>query len=364
MAHARIPVVLIFLLAVVSLGLVQAAYGATLYVANNGVDGPTCGTSASPCRSITQTMANAVAGDTIMVRPGKYGSDLNGNGVHGEPGEEVPAFGAMLAIYKPLIILSTDGASATIIDARNVPDTIAANVNVLIVTGDAEFGRPGHGFTVTNTASRTAGGIAPQGTNLKVRGNLVLYASSVFGTPSVASGGVGIDAENLPYVILVEANHVTGWGTGIHIRAAGETASENHVALCDIGIVAEGGAHVVRNVVNGNNFGIGLESAGDAIGNAVHGNGVGIQITPSTTGGFTGVIQKNNIFGNSAPIVGSSCDFLNNGAAGVTATHNYWGASTGPGPDPADTVCNAHGGTTTITPVATSRFAINPSFQP
>jgi hypothetical protein len=316
------------------LSLVPAAYGATLYAANNGVDGPNCGTSANPCRSITRTMANAAIGDTIMVRPGKYGSDLDGNGVHGEPGEEVPAFGAMLAIYKPLIVLSTDGAAATLIDARNVPDTVAANVNVLIVTGDAEFGRPGHGFTVTNTAGRRAGGIAPQGTNVKVRGNLVLYTSSV------VSGGVGIDAEALPYDILIEGNQVIGWNVGIYIRSASETASKNHVSLCDIGIVAQGG-NVVGNVVIGTNFAIGLESAGSATGNAVHGNGVGFDVFPPATGLFTGSVRKNNIFGNASPIVGgSSCGLVNEGVPGLTATNNYWGASTGPGGDPADAVCD------------------------
>jgi hypothetical protein len=331
------------LLAAMMFVLVSAARGATLYAANNGVDSPACGASATPCRSITQTIANAAAGDTIQVRAGRYSADLNVNGTYGEPGEEVPAFGAMLAIYKPLIILSTDGAAATIIDATRV----IVDTGVLIVTGDAEFGRPDHGFTVTNPAGRF--GIALQGTNLKVRGNQVVETRS-------PSSGFGIDAEDLPYVILIEGNQVIGWNFGIFIHTAGETASKNQVSVCrTICIFADGG-NVVGNVVTGvgSSEGIALDSAASAIGNAVYGHSLGISVGSS----FTGVVQKNNVFGN------RDCGLHNSGAVGVTATHNYWGAATGPGADPADDVCNQNGGTTTTIPFATARFAINPSFEP
>jgi hypothetical protein len=49
------------------------------YVANNGVDSATCGTLAAPCRSITRAIAHAVAGDTIVVGPGRYG-DIDEDG--------------------------------------------------------------------------------------------------------------------------------------------------------------------------------------------------------------------------------------------------------------------------------------------
>src|SRR5262249_12273900 len=101
----------------VSLALGPAARGATLYAANNGVAPAHPRASATPCRSITRAMANAADGDTIQVRAGRYGADNNDNGIFGEPGEEIPSFGGMLTIAKPLIILSTDGAAATVIDA-------------------------------------------------------------------------------------------------------------------------------------------------------------------------------------------------------------------------------------------------------
>jgi hypothetical protein len=79
----------VLLSALVAAHVVQAA---TLSVANNGLDSDTCGASAAPCRSISQAIAHANEGDTLMVGPGRYG-DLNGNRILGEEGEEPAAFG-------------------------------------------------------------------------------------------------------------------------------------------------------------------------------------------------------------------------------------------------------------------------------
>ena len=56
-----------------------AGHAATLYVANNGVDGAGCGTRLAPCRSIRQAIGLASDGDRIIIGPGRYG-DLNGDG--------------------------------------------------------------------------------------------------------------------------------------------------------------------------------------------------------------------------------------------------------------------------------------------
>ena len=80
------------LTAVPTLTLSPRAGATTRRVANNGVDSASCGTSANPCRSITQAIANAADGDRIVVGPGTYG-DLNNDGVLGNsPGEENPGF--------------------------------------------------------------------------------------------------------------------------------------------------------------------------------------------------------------------------------------------------------------------------------
>ena len=56
MSHPRLRM---WLAAGVVLSLAPLAHGTTLYVANNGLDGPACGPKTSPCRSITQGIANS-----------------------------------------------------------------------------------------------------------------------------------------------------------------------------------------------------------------------------------------------------------------------------------------------------------------
>ena len=65
------------------------AAAATLWTSNVGSDSGSCGTSSSPCRSISQAIENATDGDTIWVGPGHYG-DVNGDGNFTGPGDEQP----------------------------------------------------------------------------------------------------------------------------------------------------------------------------------------------------------------------------------------------------------------------------------
>src|SRR5205085_3298064 len=117
------------------LALPIAAHSGTLYVANNGIDGASCscGTKGAPCRSITCAIGNAVAGDTIIVGPGKYG-DLDDSGTIGQAGEEngSPGCGCVLSLNKSVTLVSSDGAASTVIDAH----AVTANTNVLIITTD------------------------------------------------------------------------------------------------------------------------------------------------------------------------------------------------------------------------------------
>ena len=48
------------------------AQAKTLFIANNGLDSPTCGAVNAPCRSISQAIANASPGDKVIVGPGRY----------------------------------------------------------------------------------------------------------------------------------------------------------------------------------------------------------------------------------------------------------------------------------------------------
>jgi hypothetical protein len=80
------------------------AWGVTLHVAEDGSDGPACG----------------LLGDI--------------------PGEELgaPDCRCAVAVNKPVILVSSNGAAVTFIDIRNV----ALVQNVLLITDGGEFGRP------------------------------------------------------------------------------------------------------------------------------------------------------------------------------------------------------------------------------
>jgi parallel beta-helix repeat protein len=339
--------------ALLALVVPSLAHGATRYVADTGSDGPDCGLAlTTACRSITKAIALANPGDTILVGPGRYG-DLNRNGVLGEPGEEhgyltPPAScSCVLRIEKPVIVISSAGAAVTLIDGRSV-DVIQ---NVLILADGGEFGRPGKGFTVTQTAQRDGAGQLPgdgivlDSADVMVRGNQVIFTG--FGN----SLGYGILTVN-DAPIRIEGNQVTGWLTGILGRGAA-TVSKNQVVRNGYGIDATGGS-VVGNVATDNSYGIRIEGSPRVTSNALYANVLaGIAVRPTLP--FSGVVSKNNFFGSDDD---SNCGLINLGVVGLQATNNYWGAATGPGALPADNVCHPFGGTTTTSPFATKPFAV------
>src|SRR5262249_43002442 len=120
MRQSRLPAVAVLAMA---LAIPSIARSATLHVANTGTDGPACGATATPCRSIGNAVANAVSGDTIMVGPGLYSADLDRDGSRSEPGEEP----VLLTIDKAVTILSTFGASSTVIEGAGI-NIAASNV--------------------------------------------------------------------------------------------------------------------------------------------------------------------------------------------------------------------------------------------
>ena len=343
---ARVHIVLLVAALVSALPLVADA--ATRFVADTGTDGPNCGvTAATACRSISQAIALATPGDTILVGPGRYG-DLNGNSVLGDiPGEEIgsPGCSCVLSMNKNLIILSSAGAAVTIVDGRSM--NVVQTVVVLSVGG--EFGRPGKGFTVTETGRTdslgifSGHGIGINAADVKVRGNQVIFSRYRSRT-----NGRGIFTVNSA-AILIEGNHVANWNGGIYAFVGGAvTVSKNLVTGNAAGIWVPGGK-IVGNVALGNLDGI--AAAGDTAvsGNAVSMNANGFLISDDGPG-FTGVFTKNNMFGN---VCGVS-----NSVVGFEATNNYWGAATGPGAPPAENVCNVVGGTTTTSPFATTPFKV------
>jgi hypothetical protein len=249
--------------AVLALALPPLAHGATRYVADTGADGPNCGLdAATACRSISQAIALADPGDKIIVGPGRYG-DLNRSGVLGDrSGEEIgsPGCGCVLSMNKNVIIISSAGAAATIIDGR----TVDVNVNVLLITVGGEFGRPGKGFTVTETARQdnlgfNGHGIVIDSADVMVRGNQVMFSRSS------DSRGFGILTVN-DAAIRIEGNQVVKWLTGISGRGAA-TVSKNELLGNWNGISATGG-NVVGNVATANQHGIFVTGSATVVSNA------------------------------------------------------------------------------------------------
>jgi hypothetical protein len=335
--------------AVLALAVPSLAHSATRYVADTGNDGPNCGlTLTSACRSITQAIELANAGDTILVGPGRYG-DLNRDGVLGEPGEELgyltpPAScSCVLRIEKPVIVISSGGAAVTMIDGRSV-DVIQ---NVLIFANGGEFGRPGKGFTVTETNHGDGAGhffgegivVAVDSGNAMVRGNQVVFTRAAHGG---ISEGIGILTVTNA-AIRIEGNQVLGWTRGIEGRGAA-IVSKNQVWQNQVGILASGGS-VVGNVATANAVGIFVFGSPQVTSNAVYVNATGIFVNDP----FSGVITKNNLFSN-------NCGLHNSAGDDLVATNNYWGVATGPDTPPADFPCA--GIPTTTSPFATKPFTV------
>jgi len=132
----------------------HAAYSSSILVTNFGTDSSSCGSNASPCRSISQAIENAAPGEVIYVGAGRYG-DVSGTGTFTGPGDEhaQPASGpfdysgCVVCISKAVQIYSLNGPALTVIQANS-----AANFpNAVLITVDkVTFGSPGHGFGIAN----------------------------------------------------------------------------------------------------------------------------------------------------------------------------------------------------------------------
>jgi len=132
--------------------LSNTAAARTLFVTNDGADSASCGAQASACRSISQGIENAVAGDTIVVGAGRYGN-ISGSASYTGPGDEHPqqltlgrTTGCIVCIDKPISIYSLHGPSVTVIEGAPLTSQEAT---VFIHSDGVNFGAPGRGFTIT-----------------------------------------------------------------------------------------------------------------------------------------------------------------------------------------------------------------------
>jgi len=325
---------------------------ATIHVENNGVDSPSCGAVTEPCRSISHAIASATDGDKIVVGPGRYG-DLNGDGSFGGTGEEAtPAgCGCMIEVNKRLTLQSSDGPGVSILDAGGAEIT-----GILVQADGVTFGGgSGHGFTIVNARHE---GLHVEGNGVTVAGNVAI-GNGLSGHVAIAVVGIGnIIADNAAINnanVGIQVNDSPGVNDSSG-TVTGNVASAN---LEGFRINTQGRVQFTQNVASGNrshglSSGVGGQGVLEIRRSSFLGNrGIGIVFNFGGTGSVPVIdITDSNIFGN------GSCGLQNNTGAVVTASGNFWGAASGPGPDPADTVCNVPPSTTVVDPVATKPFNI------
>jgi hypothetical protein len=313
---------------VVALAALAAPAGAaTVYVANNGVDAPACGTKTSPCRSIGAGLSQANAGDVVEVGPGRYG-DLDGTDSFGTvPGEEAydAACKCLVKIDEAVTVRSRDGASSTLISGGNLDitsgDLAAGDTVVALQAPGSAFGQRNRGFTVFSAG---VAGIRVSGAGASVAGNTVLVATT--GIEASASG------------VEIADNRSTRNATGIAIFGENGVAVRNAVAgNTESGFRVEGPGTVLDgNAVVGNRFGVATDGTDITIRRST--------IAGNALGGVSLVgsghrIEQSSLYGNGdSDAMNPSCAVFSEGPA--VATGNYWGSASGPGHDPADLVCS------------------------
>jgi hypothetical protein len=386
------------------------AASALVYVANNGIDTAGCGAKPKPCRSITQAMAIAASGSTIAVGPGRYG-DINRDGKFDAPGEERPQkreyappaggppveLSCVVCVLKPLHLLSTHGAESTVIDGGNAPYNV-----MQIVAQNVILGGLGRGFTIMHGAHADDGsggdGVALLAGPARVIGNLATANASwgfdlvpggeqLFRNPSNFLGGDVTASDNssiangggfrlVSYaadVSLSNSTSVANTGLGLSVEGTGShVVTKSRVSGNGLGIHVEGGPfQFTRNIVAGNDtFGfhffdtLDLQNTVNSLTlNEIVGNTIGLSIERASAGVRA---NRNNIFGNGTD--GSNCG-ITVSENSADARNDYWGAPTGPGPDPADhvgqeplcdgTIPNNDAGLPGTVPFSRDPFAIN-----
>lgn len=341
-----------------------------IFVANNAIDSETCGTRREPCRSISKAIENASDGAMIVVGPGRYG-DLNGDGDFDDPGEEAAQVGfgcrCMILIDKQITIQSRAGAEATILDASG------ATVDVVNIVADGVvFGDKHAGFTLTG--ARMMGD--DDGIGLAV---ITSHGVHVIGNTAEDNDANGFEFSGEKHTVVSNIASRNGNGFGMAFTENGHRM-HNNIAIGNGNTTGRGNGFSLfgnrhtfsKNSITGNR-GIGvLINSTDASGfsfrmNSIVGNvGSGIFV-------FSGpglALNKNNIFGNFGerpffPFTPTpNCGVVNDSGATIDATRNYWGATSGPGEDPADNAgpgsdCDLNG-ITVVEPFARSPFRTHP----
>lgn len=359
-------------IAIALCGALQPAKSAQVQVAIYGVDTPTCGNARQPCRSINRAIANAKAGDTILVGPGNYG-DLNLDHDELDPGEEgtQPTDPCVICVRKRLNFFSTAGAASTVIT-----DTQRQLVNVF--ADGVRFGSVGSGFTLIG--GRGSAFTVSKAGNVHVEGNVVQQADTAFyfdakRGPIYASGNTARQNFVAGFVINSGTPGAPGyvdlrnnvaldngeWGIVIDGWKPHTVVDNVSVRNGNYGITIRNNTWIARNLIAANLVGVYVEETGNALSAGLPGGGIRLQSNTIINNSGAGIafsltagapnhqVHLNSVYGNgtaatevagiSADPLPLNCGILNDSSQPLNANNNYWGAATGPGKNPAD-----HGG--------------------
>jgi parallel beta-helix repeat protein len=186
------------------------------------------------------------------------------------------------------------------------------------------------------------------------------------------NGDVGFWFEAATGPILAQANTASDSSfSGFLIQgfSTGRVLLEDNTALRNPGsgftVLGNSRHRLIRNTASSNNFtGFDLLGSGHTFNNntAVGNQGAGLAF-----GAGSGEIEvhANNIFGNGSTTE-LNCGVTNQSEHEIDAQNNFWGAASGPGPDPADdagagTGCDSSVGSVTVVhPFAREPFPIKP----
>jgi hypothetical protein len=363
----------------------NAGREATLHVANYGADSADCGTQAEPCRSITQAINKAEAGFTVIVGPGRYG-DINGDGDFSDPGDEQGDSCVVCLVRSGVRVVSQEGAAVTLIDATGT----TFNDAVMIVARNSQFGERGRGFRVLALGGPLHGiSVSDNSSNIKVAGNIVTggrqgaYLFPTIGRSVTIADNIAVDtidgpgfsgvanvidpgtAEPARVVRNISIRNLVGFGVGGPELLFTDNIADNNVQGAFLG--GEGSIVRRNSIGNSGREGVLLDGGGVKAftDNSVIGNrGPGVTVFRGTS---VERFVRNNIYGNGTsetPFAGEpqpNCGLLNASRMNLIAPNNFWGLPSGPGPDPADEVCNILGSTTVVEPVAVRPFRKPPS---
>ena len=195
-----------------------AGAATNFYVATNGIDSASCGTSSSPCRTVQVAIDKTVAGDTVLVRSGVYNECI----------VVVPGSGAGGIVVQTEQFSTSGTPGAATLDGEGVCDTATAPGPVAVVYDLSSL----KGFAIKNGGDSGVWGLGA-----------VVITSNVITSNETPSVGGGIFLAMSPYTTdsakkaeiksnIIRDNTSGTDGAGIFVQAVAD-GIESHVEIDD-----------------------------------------------------------------------------------------------------------------------------------